>query len=111
MDVLFEDHGALLEDVLDDGRLGGVDQRDEGVDLLAHADDGLEGAFGLVLEVVGAVLADEHLRTSEQRRVYREEDGGDILLAQGLGVLGRVSTDLAKAPGGGGLDVVLVVGA
>ena len=62
LDVLFEYHGALFEDVLDDGRLGGVDEGDEGVDFLADADDGLEGALGLVLEVIGAVLADEDLR-------------------------------------------------
>ncbi len=43
------------------------------------------------------------------RLAHGEQDGRDIFLAEGLGVLGRVSADLSEAPGGGGLDVVFVV--
>jgi len=65
----------------------------------AHLDDVLQGLLRLVLQVGGALSFLHH--------VDGEETGGHISLSEVLSVVGRVTADLTKGPGSGGLDVVL----
>jgi hypothetical protein len=64
----------------------------------AHLDDVLQGLLGLVLKIGGALSFLHH--------VDGEETGRDISLGEVLGVVGRVTANLSKGPGSGGLDVV-----
>ena len=97
--VLRKDLGELGGDVGED-IVGGKDEKGlQGGKVGAHLDDILEGLLGFVLEVGGALSLLHH--------VDGEETGGDVGLSQVLGVIRRVTADLTKGPGSGGLDVVL----
>jgi hypothetical protein len=77
--------GSQLEEGLKSGNVG------------AHLDNVLKSLLRLILEVLAGLL--EH--------VDGEETGGNISLSEVLGVVGGVTTDLTKGPGGSSLKVIL----
>ena len=63
----------------------------------AHLDDVLEGFLGLVLEVLGGL----------GKHIHGKKTGRNVSFSKELGVIGRVSSDLTKGPGGSSLEVIL----
>lgn len=97
--VLGKNLGELSSDV-GENIVGGKDEkRFERGQVSAHLDDVLKSLLGLVLKVGRALTLLHH--------VHGEETCGHISLSQVFGVVGGVTADLTKGPGGGSLDVVL----
>ena len=97
--VLGEHLGKLGSNVGEDV-IGGEDEEGfEGGQMRAHLDDILEGLLRFVFQVRGALSLLHH--------VNGEQTCWHVSLGQVLRVVWRVSADLAKGPGSGGLDVVL----
>ena len=87
----------MLENVFLDLDWGVAEERLESLEMGALGEDGLQGALGLCLEVIGGGLVDH----------TGKEVTKDISFSEGAGVVGCVATNLAKGPGRGGLDVIL----
>jgi hypothetical protein len=62
----------------------------------AHLDYVLKGFLGLVLKIFGALW----------KHIDSEESGWNISLSKELGMIGGVSTNLTKRPGGSSLKVI-----